>query len=86
MSSQKRAWVAATLDTKAEEAEYACALLEATGLPVVPADLSTKEPRSVASVPQSRVQVPAPEVARHHPQGDRAIFCGDRGAAIAAMT
>jgi len=42
MSSQKWAWVAATLDTKLNEALYACDLLEAAGLPVKLADLSTK--------------------------------------------
>ncbi|MBV9180799.1 MAG: Tm-1-like ATP-binding domain-containing protein, partial [Acidobacteria bacterium] len=36
----KRAWVAATLDTKRDEAEYVCDLLEAAGLPVTLVDLS----------------------------------------------
>ena len=42
MSSQKRAWVAATLDTKMDEAMYVCSLLEAVGLPVTVADLDEK--------------------------------------------
>ena len=44
MSTRKRAWVVATLDTKLDEAEYVCGLLEAAGLPVTLADLSTKSP------------------------------------------
>ena len=34
MPSGKRAWVAATLDTKFEEADYICGLLEAAGMPI----------------------------------------------------
>jgi len=88
MSTRKRAWVAATLDTKGDEAEYVCGLLEAAGLPVTLADLSTKDsaasytPRSSPS----RKQIPAIEIAAHHPRGTSAVFCGDRGAAIAAMS
>ena len=88
MSTRKRAWVAATLDTKADEAEYVCGLLEAAGVPVTLADLSTKD--SAASyTPQSspgRQQISAMEIAAHHPRGMSAVFCGDRGAAIAAMS
>jgi len=88
MSTRKRAWVAATLDTKADEAEYVCGLLEAAGLHVTLADLSTKD--SAASyTPQSslgRKQISAMEIAAHHPRGTSAVFCGDRGAAIAAMS
>jgi uncharacterized protein (UPF0261 family) len=40
MLSQKRAWVAATLDTKIDETLYVCHLLEAAGLAVHLADLS----------------------------------------------
>jgi uncharacterized protein (UPF0261 family) len=88
MSTRKRAWVAATLDTKRDEAEYVAALLDAAGLPVTVADLSTKAP-AAARAPESsaaRQHVSAAEIAAHHLQGAKAIFCGDRGAAIAAMT
>ena len=47
METTKRAWVAATLDTKSDEANYVCTLLEAAGVPVALADLST----SGSSVP-----------------------------------
>lgn len=88
MSLQKRAWVAATLDTKIDEAMYVCNLLEAVGLPVNLADLSTKGTSSPLARPSSstRLLTSATEIAAHHPQGASAVFCGDRGAAIAAMT
>jgi uncharacterized protein (UPF0261 family) len=86
MSTEKRAWVAATLDTKLDEAEYVAALLEAAGLPVTVADLSTKAPASATQSAAARRQISAAEIAAHHPHGAKAVFCGDRGAAIAAIT
>jgi uncharacterized protein (UPF0261 family) len=88
MPSQKRAWAAATLDTKLDEALYVCDLLEAAGLPVTLADLSTKETstRWDRKSSSQRILIPAAEVAAHHPQGESAVICGDRGAAVAAMT
>jgi uncharacterized protein (UPF0261 family) len=85
VSSQKRAWVAATLDTKAVEAEYACDLLEAAGLLVGLADLSTRGSFAPRRTP-GRMLIPSAEIAARHPRGESAVFCGDRGAAIAAMT
>jgi uncharacterized protein (UPF0261 family) len=88
MPLQDRAWVAATLDTKIDEAIYVCNLLEAAGLPVNLVDLSTKESSSTLARPPSSncLLTPAAEIAAHHPQGASAVFCGDRGAAIGAMT
>jgi uncharacterized protein (UPF0261 family) len=88
MSSQKRAWVAATLDTKSDEAMYVCNLLEAAGLHVSVADLSTTVSSSTLARMSSstRVLTSAAEIAAHHPQQADAVFCGDRGAAIQAMT
>ena len=89
MSSQKQAWVAATLDTKIDEAFYVCDLLEAAGLPVRLADLSTKESSYApikARQPSSILLTSASEIAAHHPKGASAVFCGDRGTAVAAMT
>ena len=86
MGTRTRAWVAATLDTKLEEAEYVCTLLEAVGLPVTLADLSTKGGGGrTTRLGNNREQVSAAEIATHHPQGENAVFCGDRGRAIAAM-
>lgn len=89
MPSQKRAWVAATLDTKIDEALYVSSLLEGVGLPVHLADLSTKEASS-ASTPARlsssvRLLTSAAEIAAHHPKGASAVFCGDRGTAVRAM-
>jgi len=83
---QMRAWVAATLDTKLEESEYVCALLEAAGLPVTLADLSAQDPAGRAPRASSdRTYISAAQIAAHHPQGEKAVFCDDRGAAIATM-
>jgi uncharacterized protein (UPF0261 family) len=86
MLSQKRAWVAATLDTKIDEALYVCHLLEAAGLPVHLADLSTREPSSTSTSSSTLNLTSAAEIAEHHLKGASAVFCGDRGAAVAAMT
>jgi len=88
MSSQKWAWVAATLDTKLNEALYACDLLEAAGLPVKLADLSTKgaSTRLDSASLFKRSLISATEISGHHPKGANVVFCGDRGAAVAAMT
>jgi len=83
METTKRAWVAATLDTKSDEAFYVCTLLEAAGVPVALADLST----SGSSVPVAvRVHFSPEDIAAYHPQSGSAVFTGDRGSAIAAMS
>lgn len=76
--SNRRVYVAATYDTKGHEAEYVVDLLKRDGLGVVSVDVSTTGAASAA-----RVQ--ARDVARSHPQGEQAVFTGDRGSAIAAM-
>jgi uncharacterized protein (UPF0261 family) len=90
MHSQNWAWVAATLDTKMDEALFVSSLLQATGLQVHLVDLSTKETSCAftkAKQPSPTLLLTsAPEVAAHHPKGASAVFCGDRGAAVAAMT
>ena len=88
MSTQRRAWVVATLDTKLDETEYVCGLLEAAGLPVILADLSTKNPvdSGTTHLAPGRKHISAVEIAAHHPLGENAVFSGDRGGAIAAMT
>src|SRR6516225_8112742 len=90
MLSHKQALVAATLDTKIDEALYVCHLLDAAGLPVHLVDLSTKEPPSdsmVSRLASSTLQLTsAAQIAAHHERGISDVFCGDRGAAVAAMT
>ena len=88
MLSQKRVWVAATLDTKGDETEYVCGLIEAAGLPVALADVSTSGSAAIPALRSARGQVrlsPA-DIAAHHPQGTGAVFTGDRGTAISAMS
>ncbi|MDI2032780.1 Tm-1-like ATP-binding domain-containing protein [Saccharopolyspora sp. TS4A08] len=71
------AYVAGTFDTKGAELDYVADLI-ARGHPVVTVDLST-------SGESSGADVPAAEVAAHHPGGVDAVFTGDRGSAVTAM-
>ena len=88
MGPRDRAWVAATRDTKGAEAEYVCELLEAAGLPVALADLSTsgKSLNPVAASAFDRVVLSPADIAAHHPQAQSLLFSSDRGTAIAAMS
>ena len=77
-SSSRAAYVAGTFDTKGRELNYLRQCLERRGLRVVSVDLSTSGKPSSASVHPR-------EVARHHPEGEKAVFTGDRGSAVTAM-
>jgi uncharacterized protein (UPF0261 family)/ABC-type branched-subunit amino acid transport system ATPase component len=77
-SSARAAYVVGTFDTKARELFYLRQCLEKRGLRVVTVDLSTSGKTSPANVHPR-------EVARHHPQGESAVFSGDRGSAVTAM-
>jgi uncharacterized protein (UPF0261 family)/ABC-type branched-subunit amino acid transport system ATPase component len=77
-SASRAAYVVGTFDTKARELFYLRQCLEKLGLRVVTVDLSTSGKPSPASVHPR-------EVARHHPQGESAVFSGDRGSAVSAM-
>ncbi len=77
-SSARAAYVAGTFDTKGRELFYLRQCLEKLGLRVVTVDLSTSGKPSPASVHPR-------EVARHHPQGESAVFSGDRGSAVTGM-
>ncbi|WP_333617401.1 Tm-1-like ATP-binding domain-containing protein [Mixta calida] len=74
-------YVAATADTKGIELYYVCDLIRKTGLQVRSVDLSAQ---SLSRV--SEADVIPEEVAAFHPQGIDAVFCNDRGSAIAAMS
>ena len=76
--SVRAAYVAGTFDTKARELFFLRQCLEKLGLRVVTVDLATSGKPSPASVHPR-------EVARHHPQGESAVFNGDRGRATEAM-
>ena len=77
-TSGRAAYVAGTFDTKARELFFIRQCLERLGLRVVTVDLSTSGRPSPASVHPR-------EVARHHPQGESAVFSGDRGSAVTGM-
>ncbi|WP_254789745.1 Tm-1-like ATP-binding domain-containing protein [Variovorax sp. OV329] len=74
----RSAYVTGTFDTKGRELNYLRQSLEKLGLRVVTVDLSTSGKPSSASVHPR-------EVARHHPQGEAAVFSNDRGNAMTAM-
>jgi uncharacterized protein (UPF0261 family)/ABC-type branched-subunit amino acid transport system ATPase component len=77
-TSGRAAYVAGTFDTKARELFFLRQCLERLGLRVVTVDLSTSGRPSPASVHPR-------EVARHHPDGESAVFSNDRGSAVSAM-
>ena len=77
-SAGRAAYVAGTFDTKGRELFFLRQCLERLGLRVVTVDLATSGKPSPASVHPR-------EVARHHPQGESAVFSGDRGGAVSAM-
>jgi uncharacterized protein (UPF0261 family)/ABC-type branched-subunit amino acid transport system ATPase component len=74
----RAAYVAGTFDTKGRELAFLRNCLEKLGLRTVTIDLATSGAPSPATVPPR-------EVARHHPDGERAVFTGDRGSAVTAM-
>ena len=75
---ERAAYVAGTFDTKGRELFYLRNCLDKLGLRTVTVDLSTFGKPSPAMVHPR-------EVARHHPKGERAVFTGDRGSAVAEM-
>jgi uncharacterized protein (UPF0261 family)/ABC-type branched-subunit amino acid transport system ATPase component len=74
----RAAYVAGTFDTKGKELFYLKNCLDRVGIRTVTVDLSTSGAMSTANITPR-------EVARHHPQGEKAVFSGDRGSAVAAM-
>ncbi|TAG49645.1 MAG: ABC transporter permease [Betaproteobacteria bacterium] len=77
-TSGRAVYVVGTFDTKARELFFIRQCLEKLGLRSVTVDLSTSGRTSAASVHPR-------EVARHHPQGESAVFSGDRGSAVSGM-
>lgn len=72
-------FIAATFDTKAQEANYIKNIISNLNLPVISVDLST------SNAENSSADIQAREVAKYHPNGESQVFCGDRGKAVAAM-
>ncbi len=77
----KTAYLAGTFDTKEEELLFVRRLLEKQGLKVCTVDLGTS-----GNDNHSSADIFAAEVAAFHPDGKDAVFTGDRGSSVAAMT
>ena len=77
-SSSLAVYVAGTFDTKGKELFFLRQCLEKLGLRAITVDLSTSGRPSSASVHPR-------EVAKYHPQGEKAVFSGDRGSSVTAM-
>jgi uncharacterized protein (UPF0261 family)/ABC-type branched-subunit amino acid transport system ATPase component len=75
---ERAAYVAGTFDTKGKELFFLRNCLDRLGLRTVTVDLATSGKPSPAMVHPR-------EVARHHPQGESAVFTGDRGSAVTEM-
>ena len=77
-SVRRAAYIAGTFDTKGRELFFLKQCIEKLGLRTVTVDLSTSGATSTANIHPR-------EVARHHPQGERAVFTGDRGSSVSNM-
>jgi uncharacterized protein (UPF0261 family)/ABC-type branched-subunit amino acid transport system ATPase component len=75
---ERAAYIVGTFDTKGRELFYLRSCIDRMGIRTVTVDLSTSGAPSSANVHPR-------EVARFHPKGEQAVFCGDRGAAVSAM-
>jgi uncharacterized protein (UPF0261 family) len=74
-----RAYVVGTLDTKGAELRYVRDRVVAAGVEATLVDIST-------SGADSHADVTATDVAGHHPAGAAAVFTGDRGSSVEAMS
>lgn len=73
-------YIATTADTKGQELAYVRGLIDSLGLPTITVDLSTH------NMPvRYPADISAADVAAFHPEGAAAVFCHNRGQAIAAM-
>lgn len=75
-------YVVGTADTKGSELLYVRDLVRAAGAETVLVDVGT----SGEEPPEIGVDVSARTVARHHPEGDAAVFGDDRGESVTAMS
>ncbi len=78
-SAAKTVYVVGCCDTKQAELDYVTARIRAQGVAAVLVDVSTHQPSSTADFSAS-------VVAQSHSQGAAAVFTGDRGTAVAAMS
>ena len=74
-----RAYVVGTFDTKGEELSFLRERLNSAGIATRLVDVGTRSH-------ERDVDIPAQEVAKHHPEGPEAVYgAADRGQAISAM-
>lgn len=79
-----RGYIVGTLDTKGAELSYVRDCVAAAGVATTLVDVSTSgDDRSARAWAPD---VSARDVAAHHPGGPAAVFTGDRGSAVAAMS
>ncbi|MDQ3215204.1 MAG: ABC transporter permease [Pseudomonadota bacterium] len=77
-NAQRAAYIVGTFDTKGRELFFLKQCIDKLGLRTVTVDLSTSGATSTANVHPR-------EVARHHPDGEKAVFTGDRGSSVSNM-
>jgi uncharacterized protein (UPF0261 family) len=77
--SPKRIYIVGTGDTKGDELTYVKQLVETGVVPAVLVDVSTGEPGKFPA------DIGAADVAACHPEGEAAVFTGDRGRSVSAM-
>ena len=77
-NAQRAAYIVGTYDTKGRELFFLKQCIDKLGLRTVTVDLSTSGATSTANIHPR-------EVARHHPQGEKAVFTGDRGSSVSNM-
>ena len=78
---KKTAYIAGTFDTKETELLFVRDLIKTQGLKTITVDLGTSSTTS-----NKNADISAQEVASMHPGGSDAVFTGDRGTAVAAMS
>ncbi len=76
----KKIFIAATFDTKSQEANFLKKIINELKLPVITIDISTSNQQKDAFA-----DIKATDVAKFHPKGEATVFCGDRGKAVEAM-
>jgi uncharacterized protein (UPF0261 family) len=77
-------YVIGTADTKLEELVWLKSCLHAAGVDSRIIDVSTGTPAELSE--NSKIDIPATQVAEYHPEGSAAVFCNERGRAVTAMS
>ncbi|GBU09349.1 UPF0261 protein [Gammaproteobacteria bacterium] len=86
MNTNKSIYIVSTFDTKADETEFIKDLILKTGLKAKTVDVSTQTNNINIKGISSAADISNQTIAKYHPQGELAVFCGDRGMAITQMS